>query len=184
MKTIKMPGSLHDVFGEEITAAELWMILTVSSGATFALFAFTRDEWSPLPFWKTTLLFLLIFDIMAGFIANLTFSTNKFYKERPKNRLIFIILHIQPLIFSFLMNGSFFVCLAIWLCTLVSALIVNQLQTYPPQKALAGSLVAVGLLVLLLNSPSLPILFLVSLAFYQLKVIYSFAVDQYAPRGI
>jgi hypothetical protein len=182
MKTIKIPASLHDVFGEEITVAELVMILTVSTGTTIVLFTFTRSEWSLLPPWKTALLFLLIFDIMAGFIANLTFSTNKFYKDRPKNRLVFIILHIQPLIFSFLMDGYFFVCLAIWLCTLVSALIVNQLLTYPAQKTLAGSLVAVGLLGLMLNAPSLPLLLVVSLAFYQLKVIYSFAVDQYAPR--
>jgi hypothetical protein len=184
MKTIKMPTYLHDVFGEEITAAELWMILTVSTGTTMTLFAFTQDEWSLLPLWKIVPLFLLIFDIMAGFIANLTFSTNNFYRDRPKNRLVFIILHIQPLIFSFLMNGYLLACFVIWVHTLVSALLVNRMQKYPAQKPLAGGLVAIGLLVLLLNSAALPLLLIFSLAFFQLKVIYSFAVDHHALREI
>jgi hypothetical protein len=182
MKTIKIPAALHDVFGEEMTVAELLMILTVSTGTTVALFAFTRVEWSSLAFWKIVLLFLLILDIMAGFIANLTFSTNRFYRDRPKNRLIFILLHIQPLILSFLLNSHLWVCVIVWVYTVLSALIVNRLQTHPAQKALAGSLVSIGLLVLLLNAAAFSLLLLVSLAFYELKVIYSFAVDQYALR--
>jgi hypothetical protein len=184
MKTIKMPAYLHDVFGEEMTIVELWMILTVSTAMTLALFTFTRDEWSLLPVWKTVILFLLIFDIMAGFIANLTFSTNKFYRDRPKNRLIFLLLHIQPLAFSFLINGYLLICFVTWVYTLISALVVNRLQKHPAQKTLAGSLIGIGLLVLTLNAPTLPALLLASLVFYQLKLICSFAVDQYAPREV
>jgi hypothetical protein len=60
---------------------------------------------------------------------------------------------------------------------------VNHLHGHPAQKVVAGSLVAIGLLGLQLNASGIPVLLTVSLLFYQLKVIYSFAVDQYAVRG-
>ena len=180
MKTIKIHPSLHEVFGKETTAAELLMIFTVSAGTTLVLFISTRPEWSALPIWKSALCFLLIFDIMAGFIANLTSSTNNFYRDQAKSRLVFIALHIQPVIFSFLLGEYLLICFAVWVYTIISALAVNGLQKYPAQKPLAGSLAAIGLVALMLSSAGLPILLLVSLAFYQLKVIYSFAVDQYS----
>jgi hypothetical protein len=184
MKTIKIPSSLHEVFGEESTLAELSMILTVSLASTLALFYTAHGEWSTLPNWKIATLFLLIFDVMAGFIANLTLSTNNFYRDRPKTRLVFIALHVQPLLFAFLLGGHFTICLAVWIYTIIAALIVNANQKYAAQKAFAGSLVAVGLVGLQLASNTLPLLLLVSLTFYQLKVAYSFAVDHYAPREI
>ncbi len=184
MKKIKIPSSLHEVFGKESTLAELLMIFMVSIASTLALFFATRGEWSVFSTWKTALLFLLIFDVMAGFIANLTLSTNNFYRDQPKTRLVFIALHIQPLIFAFLLGGHFLICLAIWIYTITAALIVNALQKYPAQKALAASLVVIGLIGLQLASTTLPLLLIISLTFYQLKVIYSFAVDHYAPREI
>lgn len=181
---MKIPSYFHEVFGEESTPAELVMIFATSIVATVVLFYATLGELSELPVWKTFLLFLLIFDMMAGFIANLTLSTNNFYRNRPSLRLVFIALHIQPLLFSFLLGGHFLICFIVWAYTTSATLIVNALQKYPAQKALAGSLVMFGLVGLQLVSRTLPIVLLVSLAFYQLKVIYSFGVDQYAPREI
>jgi hypothetical protein len=126
--------------------------------------------------------FLLIFDILAGFIANLTLSTNNYYKENPKLRLVFIAIHIQPLIFSFLLNDYFYICLIIWVYTLITALSINALQTFPAQRVLAGCFVMIGLIGLLLYSNPLPNLLLIALAFFHLKVSYSFAVDHYAKR--
>jgi hypothetical protein len=184
MKTVQISASLHEVFGKEATLAELTMIFISSTGTSLSLFWATRTEWETLPVWKTAVLFLLIFDIMAGFIANLTFSTNDFYRKAPKLRLVFIALHVQPLVFSVLMGGYFYLCLLVWIYTIIASLTVNALNKYPAQKALAGSLVAIGLIGLQVNAGGLPVLLLTSLGFYQLKVIYSFAVDQYAQREI
>lgn len=184
MKTIKIPTFLHEVLGKESTRAELLMIFITSTLSTLALFYFTREEWNQLPFWKTAILFLLIFDVLAGFIANLTLSTNNYYKENPRLRLVFIAIHIQPLIFSYLLNGYFYICLIVCIYTLITVLSVNALQTYPAQRVLSGCFVLIGLIGLLLYSNSLPNLLLISLLFFQLKVTYSFAVDHYATREI
>lgn len=182
MKTIKVPKFLHEVLGKESTSAELMMIFLTSILGTFGLFYFTNTEWNQLALWKIVLLFLLIFDILAGFIANLTLSTNNYYKENPKLRLIFIAIHIQPLIFSFLLSDYFYICLIVWIYTLITALSINALQMYPAQRVLAGCFVMIGLIGLLLYSNPIPNLFLISLAFFHLKVTYSFAVDHYAMR--
>ncbi len=70
----------------------------------------------------------------------------------------------------------------VWIFTITSALIVNALQKYPAQKTVAGAFIAIGIVGLLLSSVGVPLLLLISLVLYQFKVIYSFAVDQYAPR--
>lgn len=184
MKTIRIPATLHEVLGTKSTVVELLLIVTVSIGATLALLGVTYSELSTLADWRIVVAILLIFDIFAGFIANLTFSTNKFYRDSPKARLVFIVLHIQPLIFSFLFGDFILICLWAWGYTTISAFIVNALQNYPAQKTVAGSFVAVGLIGLLLSSDKLPLILLVALIFYQLKVIYSFAVDHYASRSI
>lgn len=182
MKTIKISKFLHEVLGKESAPAELVMIFITSSLSTLALFYFTREEWNQIPFWKVAILFLLIFDVSAGFIANLTLSTNNYYKENQKLRLIFITIHIQPLIFAYLLNGYFYICLITWIYTLITALSINALQKHPAQRVLAGCFVMIGLIGLLLYSNPIPNLLLISLAFFHLKVTYSFAVDHYAVR--
>lgn len=184
MKTVRIPSSLHEVLGTESTLAEILLVFTVGIGASLAIFSATRSEWSILAGWKTFILFLLIVDTLAGFMANLTLSTNNFYRDRAKARLIFIAIHVQPIVFSLLFNDYFFICFMVWAFTITSALIVNTLQKYPAQKPFAGALIVIGLVGLLLNSVGIPLLLIVSLIFYQFKVIYSFAVDQYAPREI
>jgi hypothetical protein len=182
MKTIKTPKFLHEVLGKESTSAELVMIFLTSILGTLGLFYFTNAEWNHFPFWKTLILFLLIFDVLAGFIANLTLSTNNYYKENPKLRVIFIAIHIQPLIFSFLLNNYFYICFIVWAYTLITALSINALQKHPAQRVLAGCFVMIGLIGLLLYSNPIPNLLLIALAFFHLKVTYSFAVDHYATR--
>lgn len=184
MKKIKIPKSLHEVLGKESTLAELLMIFITSVVGTLALFYFTTAEWNQLALWKISILFLLIFDVLAGFIANLTLSTNNYYRENPKLRLVFIAIHIQPLVFSFLLNDYFYVCFFVWIYTFVTAFIINALQTYPAQRVLAGCFVTIGLVGLLLYSNPIPNLLLISLAFFHLKVTYCFAVDHYSQSDV
>lgn len=184
MKTIKIPQFLHEVLGKESTLPELVMIFATSILGTLGLFYFTNIEWNQLALWKIVLLFLLIFDTLAGFIANLTLSTNNYYKENPKLRLVFIAIHIQPLIFAFLFNNYFYICFIVWAYTLITALIINALQKHPVQQVLAGCFVMIGLIGLLLYTNQIPNLLLIALAFFHLKVTYSFAVDHYAIREI
>lgn len=184
MKTIKLPSVLYEVFGEESTLVEMLLILFFSVGATWELFASTQAEWEALATWKFIVILILAFDIFAGFIANLTFSTNAFYQASNKARLGFIAIHVQPLIFAFLANSSPTLGVGIWIYTILAALFVNKLKGYPAQRVVAGALVGLGLISLVLFTNGIAVWLLVVLAFYQLKVTYSFAVDHYAPRTI
>lgn len=183
MKTISIPSAFHEVLGHEQTAVELLLVVLTSVGGTAALFWATPAEWLNLAWWQIVVLVLLIFDILAGFVANLTFSTNDFYQHAPKMRLVFIAIHVQPLLFALYWGEQWGVCAAVWLYTIVAVLLVNGLHHYPAQKVVAGSLTAGGLLGLLLYAAGLPTLLLVALVFYQLKVIYSFGVHHYASRS-
>lgn len=182
MKILRVPSALHEVFGEETTALELGFVFLPAGLGVLALFAWTQPEWNELTWWKTALLFVLIFDILAGFIANLTRGTNAFYRARPRMRLIFIAIHIQPLVLALLAGGYFTVCAGVWLYTTGAALGVNALagRAYPVQKPAAAAIVVLGLVGLMLAADGLPVLLFAALAFYLLKVVYSFAVDQYA----
>ncbi|MBP6208244.1 MAG: hypothetical protein KA473_02330 [Anaerolineales bacterium] len=182
MRTVQLPKSLHELFGKESTLAELAMTFAFSIAGTAALFASARAEWSSLPVWKTALLCLLTLDVLAGFLANLTLSTNNYYRDNPTLRLVFIAVHVQPIFFSLLIGGHFIISLALWIYTVIAAFIVNAAQKHPAQKVLAAGCVTLGLVGLLLNSNGLPLLLLIPLVFYHLKVVYSFSVDQYAPR--
>ncbi len=184
MKTLKLPSAVHEVFGEESTLIEMLLVLFFSVGATWILFASTLVEWEALATWKFIVILILAFDIFAGFVANLTFSTNAFYQKSNKARLGFIAIHIQPLAFAFLADSSFSVGVGIWIYTILGALVVNQLRGYPAQRVVAGVLVGLGLLALILFSNGIAVWLQIVLIFYHLKVTYCFAVDHYASRTI
>ncbi len=179
MKTIHIPNVLQEGFGEETTLLELVLILVVSTISTPAVFYVTQTEWSGMPLWKLIILFVLIFDIFAGFISNLTYSTNAYYQASRKKQTALIAIHIQPLIFAFLFGDFTLICFLVWIYTIIASLVVVQLGNFPAQKAVAGSLVALGLVGLLLISSDLPLILMVALAFFQLKLIYSFSVDHF-----
>jgi hypothetical protein len=101
-----------------------------------------------------------------------------------KARLGFIAIHVQPLIFAFLANSSLTLGVGTWIYTILAALFVNKLKGYPAQRVVAGALAGMGLISLVLFANGTAVWLLVALAFYQLKVTYSFAVDHDAPRTI
>ncbi|MBK8989995.1 MAG: hypothetical protein IPM39_28700 [Chloroflexi bacterium] len=184
MKTVKIPSTLHEVFGKESTLVEMLLIMFFSVGATCVVFASTKVEWEALAAWRIIVILVLAFDIFAGFIANLTFSTNAFYQASNKARMAFFAIHIQPLIFVFLTDSSRSLGIGLWIYTILAALLVNKLKGYPAQRVIAGALVGLGLIGLVLFSDRITVWLLLVLAFYQLKVIYSFAVDHDAPRTV
>jgi hypothetical protein len=58
---------------------------------------------------------------------------------------------------------------------------VNALAKHPAQKPAAAALVLLGLTGLLLASKGLAVWMTSTLGLYQLKLIFSFAVDHYSP---
>lgn len=184
MDTIKIPSFLHDVFGEATSKVELSLIFLFGIGATLSLFALNTHQWVHLPNWGILLLIVIVLDICAGCVANFSRSTNNFYAARRRNRIIFILLHIQPIIISFLLSAYYLPAVFVWLYTLVTASIVNALKETQFQVFAAGLFLATGLY-LLTQLFQLSAFLVIIFMLFLLKVTYSFAVDHYATsRGV
>lgn len=179
IRAINVPNFLHDVLGEQTTALELSLIFGFGGVGSLLLFSLHPASWQNLPLWTVLLLFALTLDILAGCVANFSRATSNFYAVRPKNRLVFIALHVQPLILALLLDTDMLIATGVWLYTIITALIISALNQNRFQLIIAGFLLSLGLmgLVHLIAFPSLigSILLL-----YFVKVAYSFAVNHYA----
>lgn len=150
MKTVKVPAFFQELFGKCMTLVELWLTILFCTGMTIVLLTLTRSEWQNFSFWQVGILCVFLLDISGGVLANFSYSTNLHYKVKPGGRLIFITIHMQPIIFAWLFGGFYGVGLLVWGYTVVSALIVNALIQYPAQRLIGVFLAVSGVSLLLL----------------------------------
>jgi len=169
-----MPEFLHEVFGEQQSAVELICVVVFAVFGSIIIYSLTDFE---LPLWRVAVGFILIADVLAGCIANVSFGTNAFYASRAKNRFIFITIHIHILLIAWLLNESLTIAVSVWLYTIVSAFFVNALQGKVIQNFVAANLMCYGIFMLIYLS--LPMWFLMVCIFFMIKVLFSFAVDHY-----
>ena len=184
MKLVKIPKFFHEVLGKESTVLELSLTLAFTILSTILLLTKTYSEWQGFELYQIAVILILALDINGGIIANFTLSTNNQYKESARARLIFIALHVQPLILAFVLGDYFLPCALIWGYTVVSAFIVNRFAGHPAQRTIGSVFMAFGLLWLILFFYTLPKFLFVILIFYLIKVSFSFAVDHYARRKV
>ena len=176
--TIRIPSFLHDILGESQTVGELLTIGILSVGITSTLYVAFPEMARDLPIWRSTLVYLLILDIVAGCVANFTRSTNNHYSRRSKERWIFIAVHVHLPVIAGLLGTGLGHALMVWGYTIVSAIMVNALNGSRFQLFTAGSLLVVGMAIAVLSVEIPNYLLLISLLF-MLKVLFSFAVDHY-----
>lgn len=184
MKLIHIPKFFHEIFGKKSTLFELLLVAFCSFGISAFLFNNALPLWRDIGIWKTSIFMILTFDIVAGVIANFTFSTNKHYQENPKSRLIFILIHVQPLLFAFLIRNYFIPSISLWAYTIFSALIVNTLVNHPAQRPIAGTFFTLGLCGFLVFFDSIPMFIIITYLLFMFKVLFSFAVDHYSTRSV
>lgn len=173
---IKIPTFFHELFGEYQTKSSLIIIalFVIISGITIGVLGY--DDWSKLSFIKQLVSWLLLLDISGGVVANLTKGTDIFYQQSPNKRWIFIAVHIQPLILSWSMNVSFNYSLMIYVYTLISAVLLNHIKEYNSQNLIAGSLTALGLLMVIYFGQNIPFFASSLFILYIFKVLFSFSV--------
>lgn len=180
MKMVEIPKFFHEIFGKRSTVLELALTLSACIGISALILLYTYSEWIRLGLWRGIGMILLALDINGGVIANFTRSTNDYYKSKPKGRILFLLIHVQPIILAVLFGDYFIPCMIIWAYTIASAFVVNSLMQHPAQKSIAAVFTAVGMCILILFFSSLPRLLLITLMFFLWKVAFSFAVDHYA----
>lgn len=180
MKSVKVPAFFQELFGKRIALLDLWVTLLFCVGMTILLLTITYSELQNLAIWQVIILTVLTVDITGGVIANFSFSTNLYYKSNARARFVFIIIHVQPMVFAWLFEKHYGVSLTVWAYTVVCALIVNALVEHPSQRTIAAFLAVSGVSMLLLFSEAVPTILLAVWSLYMFKVIFCFAVDHYA----
>jgi len=178
MKQLRIPSYLHEMLGERQSVASVSSVLGFAALMTAALFLRYPALYEELAVWRSVLASLLIYDICAGCIANFTASTNRYYAERPRLRLVFIAVHVHLVLVALLLGASLPAALCVWLYTVICAYVVNAAAQGGNQVLTGGLLLAAGLGWMPMAYGAEPHMLIVSLLF-MLKVIYSFGVDHY-----
>jgi len=174
MKYFKMPEFLREVFGEQQSILEVACTVIFALIGSVIIYVVAEIK---LDNWAAIVAFILIADVLAGCIANFSFGTNEFYSQRPKNRLIFIAIHIHILVIAFLLSVPMETALIVWSFTICSALLVNSLNGKPIQRFIAANLMCYGIFLLIYLSPAT--WFLMVSMFFMIKVMFSFSVNHF-----
>lgn len=177
MTRLPMPKYLHEVLGESQSPVEIAVIVLFTLIATSTIFIFFAQTHSNVSHLSSIISFIIIADILAGFVANFTLGTNNYYATRPKQRLIFIAIHIHILVVAWLMKVNLLDAFWVWLFTISSAFLINHLYTHPLQRVIATCFVGMGLMLIL--SLHFPTWFTLTAVFFMMKVMFNFAIDHY-----
>lgn len=176
---IKIPKFFHEILGENQKKIELIFIILFAALSTTFLFIFYYDFLSTLPLLNQGILLLLTLDITGGVIANLTYGTDQFYSKRKKTRMVFIAIHIQPILIFLFTKLPLWIGLILWAYTIFCAIILERLKNHPSQKVFAGFDFFVGLVILFGFQSSLTPFVTFLILLFLFKVLYSFSVNHY-----
>jgi hypothetical protein len=181
--TVRIPESLHDVLGEQQTRPELAMVAAFGMAVTGWILVAGRDLLVEVPLWRAALAGLLILDVAAGSAANLTRGTNRYYALRPRHRLVFIAVHVHLLAIAWLLEAPLAPAAVVWASTMVAALVVNRLSGSSLQTFVGGVGLAVGIVLVVMLTPSMGPPLAAVAALFLMKVAFAFAVDHYQDSG-
>lgn len=176
---IRIPKFFHEILGETQKKIELLFIILFAVLSTTFLFMFYQDFLSSLSLLNQGILLLLTLDITGGVIANLTYGTDRFYSERKSARMVFIAIHIQPLLIFLFTKLPLGIGITLWAYTILCAIVLERYKNHPSQKVFAGFdlFVGLGILFRFQNSITPFVTFLMFLFLF--KVIYSFSVNHH-----
>ncbi|HAS75002.1 MAG TPA: hypothetical protein DCS67_12730 [Clostridiales bacterium UBA8960] len=182
MNIIKVPKFLHDIFGEETEAITLFLILFVTVVVMTGLIVAEGQLFTEVGLLKGILGIVLLADIVAGTVANFSSGTSNFYARRPKNRWVFIAVHVQPVVIAWMLGFSLLYAALLWFFVIVATSIVNLLNGHAHQRFIAGALMTLGIFGALVLYKGDSLVMQVMSVFFIIKVVFSFGVDH--ERGV
>lgn len=177
---IKIHKFFHEILGETQRPIELLFIILFAVVVTTFLFFFYYDFLSTLPLLNQVFLLLLTIDIAGGVIANLTRGTDLYYAKRKNARLIFIAIHIQPILIFLFTSLPLWIGFILWAYTIFCALILEWIKNHPSLKVFAGFDLFVGLIILFAFQSALTPFASFLMILFLFKVLYSFSVNHYS----
>jgi len=173
-KEVTIPKALRELHGE--TARLSTLVLVYLAGLIAAGVVVIHLLPVGLPAWKTLLVAILYLDIASGVVANLSTSTNQYYKDKPKLRTVFALLHVlHPAGFILVLPQAWPYFVFTGLFTLGAIFLMDHFHDTERQHNLAALLVVAG--VMLSFFFALPYVFLYSFApLFLMKLVLGFAV--------
>lgn len=170
MTTIETPPALRELFGERQSRRDLLLVFAAMPLPVIAIWpSLTEVEW-----WRALLAAILVADIAAGAVANLTAGTNAHYAASARRRALFIAVHVHLPLVALLLGWPLLPALVAWATTIAAATVVTTARH--SQRVVAGTLLIVGASVTALWPDTTVQLLLVAVMF-GFKVGFSFAVD-------
>ena len=161
-----MPKWGWAIFGERPAANELLASLAAGLLGAMAWYASVQPPLS----WRGVAAALVVADVVAGCVSNFTRSTQGYYGSRPGLRWVFIAVHVHIVAFALLLNEPLRPALAVWLTTMVGAIIANRFRD---SVVVGGAVLVTGLFVL--SSLELPTAMAAVSFLYFVKVAFAFS---------
>lgn len=178
MTLIAIPSPLHDVFGTRQSPASLALIFLAVPLAVLAVWPTLLT----IELWRAALAAVLVADIAAGAVANLTRGTNDHYSASARRRVVFLAVHVHLPVVALLLELPLLPALVAWAMTIIAGTIVVLPQTSMLQRPVAGVAIVVVLSVTMLFVDTSTVLLFIT-ALFALKVVLSFAVDHSRQTG-
>ncbi len=132
-------------------------------------------ELSSMPIWKPILFLVMVLDIIAGAIANFTKSSQDYYKNNTKKRIIFLFMHFLHIGFLILAVGHLWYSLSVLIFTLIGAFIVNFTESLKQQEINASAVVCLGIILFYVVFPAPQILMWLP-AILLVKLVFGFSI--------
>lgn len=180
MTTIAIPAPLHDVFGDRQSPASLALIVLAMPLAVIAVWP--ALSLLSVELWRAALAAVLVADIAAGAVANVTRGTNDHYAASARRRTVFLAVHVHLPVVALLLDLPLLPALVAWALTIIAATLVVLLGQSTLQRPVAVVGVIAVLSVTALFSETSTVLLLVT-GLFAIKVVLSFAVDHNRVAG-
>ncbi|MGR6874134.1 hypothetical protein ACU6U9_17920 [Pseudomonas sp. HK3] len=177
MNVLYIHKALHEVLGEKQTVIEVVITILFALLGALLIYWLLFPKDSGVALWALIFGFVLVGDVLAGCIANVTKGTNDYYAARAMSRWVFIGLHFHLVLIAWLLDGPLEYSCIIWFFTISSTVLVNLLSAHFLQLFVSANLLCVGILIAAILA--LPAWFMVVSVFFMLKLILSFAVDHH-----
>jgi hypothetical protein len=179
-RLVRIPPALHEVLGRTQAPAQLVLVSLAAVGLGAAICIAGADALAEVSAWRAVLAAVLIIDVAAGCVANFTTGTDRHYAERPRSRWIFIAVHWHLVVVGLLLEVAVIPLLIVTLYALLAAVAVNLLHRHPVQVTVGGTLMAAGIVGVVLWMPAGTPLFLVATSgLFIVKVVFAFAVTHH-----
>lgn len=173
-----MPAPLHDVFGERQSPASLALIGLAIPLAVLAVW----PALVAIDLWRAVLAGILVADIAAGAVANLTRGTNDHYAASARRRIVFLAVHVHLPVVALLLGLPVLPTLVAWALTIIAGAIIVHPRVATLQRPASATAVIVILSVTMLFSDTTPTVLFIT-ALFAIKVVLSFAVDHSRVTG-